>query len=326
MISSRQRFLATLAGEPIDRPPLFKEGIREEVLESWHTQGLPKDKSLEDLFVYDEFDEFIPELYPLPDLRRWPKTRRGLGELRKHLDPDDPRRLPANWHELARRLPERDYPLILRLHNGFFLSLGVEGAQSFNAVLLQLKDDPAYVHEVLDIQAEFACRMAERILAEVPMEAVIIGEPIASIHGPLLSPKMYAEFVLASYEPLLDLAELHKIPAVIFRSYANFRALLPVVTRRRFNCLWACECEPEAMDYRRIRDEYGTQIGLIGGVDGDVLRLDQNAIQREVEEKVVPLLELGRYIPLADGRVRDDVSFENYAFYRRLLEKVCINR
>jgi hypothetical protein len=80
------------------------------------------------------------------------------------------------------------------------------------------------------------------------------------------------------------------------------------------------------MDYRRIRDEYGTQIGLIGGLDGDVLRTNPDAIQREVEQKVVPLLELGRYIPLADGRVRDDVPFENYAFYRRLLEKVCLNR
>jgi hypothetical protein len=28
------------------------------------------------------------------------------------------------------------------------------------------------------------------------------------------------------------------------------------------------------------------------------------------------------YIPLADGRVREDVPFEHYRFYRRLLEKV----
>jgi hypothetical protein len=79
------------------------------------------------------------------------------------------------------------------------------------------------------------------------------------------------------------------------------------------------------MDYRRIRDEYGERIGLIGGIDGDVLRQDKAAIQREVEEKVVPLLAMGRYIPLADGRVRKDVLFEHYAFYRRLLEKVCLN-
>jgi hypothetical protein len=322
----RQRFLATLSGQPVDRPPLFKEGIRDEVLESWYEQGLPADKALEDLFVYDEFDEFVPDLYPQPELKNWPKTKRGLGELRKRLDADDPRRLPKDWAKQTKRLRERDYPLMLRLHNGFFLSMGVEEAQRFNEAVLLLKDDPGYVHEVLRIQTEFACRMAERVLQEVPMGAVIIGEPIASSHGPLISPKMYEEFMLSSYEPLLDLAEQHKIPVVIFRSYANFRALLPVVLNKRFNCLWACECGDDSMDYRRIRDEYGLELGLIGGVDGDVLRSTPADIQREVEEKVVPLLEMGRYIPLADGRVRDDVPFENYAFYRRLLEKVVGNR
>ncbi len=80
------------------------------------------------------------------------------------------------------------------------------------------------------------------------------------------------------------------------------------------------------MDYLRIRREYGPRLGLIGGLDGDVLRTTPAAIQREVEEKVVPLLEQGCYIPMADGRVRDDVPFENYAFYRRLLEEVSIKR
>jgi hypothetical protein len=27
-------------------------------------------------------------------------------------------------------------------------------------------------------------------------------------------------------------------------------------------------------------------------------------------------------VPLADGRVREDVTFENYVYYRRLLEEV----
>jgi hypothetical protein len=37
--------------------------------------------------------------------------------------------------------------------------------------------------------------------------------------------------------------------------------------------------------------------------------------------EIVPeLLEDGGFIPLADGRVREDVSFENYVYYRKLLE------
>jgi hypothetical protein len=33
-------------------------------------------------------------------------------------------------------------------------------------------------------------------------------------------------------------------------------------------------------------------------------------------------LKQGGYIPLADGRVREDVPFENYVYYRQLLERV----
>jgi hypothetical protein len=61
---------------------------------------------------------------------------------------------------------------------------------------------------------------------------------------------------------------------------------------------------------------------LIGGIDTDSLRQSKDAIRRELEEKVPPLLAVGGYIPLADGRVREDVPFENYVFYRRLLGEI----
>jgi uroporphyrinogen decarboxylase len=86
--------------------------------------------------------------------------------------------------------------------------------------------------------------------------------------------------------------------------------------------LWACEVNVEAMDYRDLRREFGRHLRLIGGIDLDALRQDKEAIRREVEEKVPPLVTDGGYVPLADGRVRVDVPFENYVFYRKLLERV----
>ena len=53
-----------------------------------------------------------------------------------------------------------------------------------------------------------------------------------------------------------------------------------------------------------------------------MLREGKEAIRREVEEKVPPLLGEGGYVPLADGRVREDVSLENYIYYRRLLQEI----
>jgi hypothetical protein len=76
------------------------------------------------------------------------------------------------------------------------------------------------------------------------------------------------------------------------------------------------------MDYQSLRREFGRDLRLIGGIDLDALRKDKEAIRQEIEDKVPPLVEEGGYIPLADGRIRADVPFENYIYYRQLLEKV----
>jgi len=112
------------------------------------------------------------------------------------------------------------------------------------------------------------------------------------------------------------------VQTIIFRTYANAYILLPVVLKWGFNCLWACEVGLETMDYGRIRKVYGRDLRLIGGIDVDALRQDKETIRREVEKKVLPLLEDGGFIPLADGRVRAIVPYENYVFYRNLLAQV----
>ena len=305
-----------------DRVPLFPEGIREGVLEAWQAQGLPAGADLSTMFNYDEFEEFEPDLEPRPALFNWQVKKGGLKELRHRLDPADPRRLPSRWQEKVRRWKKRQHVLFLEIHQGFFLTMGVEGWQSFTEALKLLKDDPERVHEIMAIQAEFAAKLAERILREVEVEGVIFSEPIAGNHGPLISPKMYADFVLKSYEPILDVLESYDVKTIILRTYANTRALLPVVVASKINCLWACERNPESMDYRQLRAEFGPGLRLIGGIDTDILRQSKEAIHREMEEKALPLLSEGGYVPLTDGRVRENVSFENYAFYRKLLEEI----
>ena len=62
------------------------------------------------------------------------------------------------------------------------------------------------------------------------------------------------------------------------------------------------------MDYRELRREFGHELRLIGGIDLDALRKGKEAIQLEVKEKVPQLIADGGYIPLADGRIREDIS------------------
>jgi uroporphyrinogen decarboxylase len=133
---------------------------------------------------------------------------------------------------------------------------------------------------------------------------------------------MYEDMVLRSYEPVLEVLNKYAVETTAFVTYANARVLLPSIIKWRFNCLWACEVNIEEMDYRNIRQEFGRELRLIGGIDLDALRRDKDTIRREIEEKVPPLVADGGYVPLADGRIRADVPFENYVYYRRLLEEV----
>ena len=133
---------------------------------------------------------------------------------------------------------------------------------------------------------------------------------------------MYEDFVLATYQPVLDVLRRHEVETKVFVTFANARPLIPSILKWGFNCLWAVEVNQEVMDYRDLRSEFGRDLRLIGGIDLDALRGDKEAIKREIKERVPPLVADGGYVPLADGRVRADVPFENYVYYRELLEEV----
>ncbi len=211
---------------------------------------------------------------------------------------------------------------MLEVHHGFFLTMGVNDWKRFYLVMEALTDRPDYVLEVMHIEAEMVAILLERFLSEVQIDAAILSEPIGGNNGSLISPRMYEKFVLSTYLPVLDVLKRHGVEFIILRTYANARILIPSMLKFGINCLWACETNAEAMDYRSIRGEFGRDLRLIGGIDLDMLREGKEAIRREIEEKVPPLLEQGGYVPLADGRVRADIPFENYLFYRRLLEEV----
>jgi hypothetical protein len=317
-MNSRQRFRETMAYGSPDRVPFFEEGIRADVIETWQQQGMPQNVSLASIVPIDERLELAPELLP----ETWPDSHANLDRFRGALDAADPARLPAGFPDLAARRQRDGDTLLLRVHHGLYQTLGVDGWQRFAEVNLLLKDEPDLVHEMLAIQAGFAADLIERILTQVRVDGAIFSEPICGDSGPLISPQMFDELINTSYEPLLDVLSRFAVELFIWRTYANARSLLPAVLKRGFNCLWASEVTLEAMDYRELRVEYGRDLRLIGGIDVDVLRQDQEAIRRELQEKVPALLQDGGYIPLADGRVRAVVPYENYIFYRKLLAEV----
>ena len=326
-MTGRQRFRETMQYGAPDHVPYFEEGIRDDVIAQWRGQGLPAGADLYQMFGLDRHELLPANLEPRPEMKTWPSSVGELETMRAHLDPADPGRVPDDFfRERVAAWRTREHVVGLQVHRGFFLSMGVRGWSRFTEAVYQLMDAPALVHAILETHAEFAVRVAERILGEVEVDFALFSEPIGGNEGPLLSPATYEEFVLRSYKPILEVLRRHGVDIIVYRTYANSRVLLPSVVRAGFNCLWAVEVNGEAMDYRAIRRQFGRNLRLIGGIDADALLQDDAAIRQEINDKVPALMAEGGFVPMADGRVRVNVPFEKYVYYRRVLERVTQGR
>ena len=126
-MNSRERFLEVMRYGRPDRVPYFEEGIRKEVLKAWRKQGLPRGAELSQMFPTDRHEEMEVDVDPHPTIDRWPATLAELDVLRGSLNPYENRRLPEGFSDHVRAGEARDYALMLRVHRGFFLSMGVYG-------------------------------------------------------------------------------------------------------------------------------------------------------------------------------------------------------
>ncbi len=321
-MNSRERFREIMRGEKADYVPYIEEPPRNEVLAAWRKQGLPACVDPIQRYLTDRYEVIEPNLSPLPSPRAWPACLADVREFRKYLDPADDARLPDEWEKTTQRLHSRDHLVFLRVHRGLFLSLGVDGWARFEEAIHFLGDEPVAATELMRLQGEFAASVADRVLRQVDVDAAIFSEPISDTHGPLVSPRMYDGLVLRSLDPVFEVLRRFGVETLIFMTYANSRLLLPRVMKRGFNCLWAYEVNPESMDYRSLRKEFGCDLRLIGGIDLDALREGRDAVRRELLEKIPQLLAEGRYIPVADGRIREDVPYANYVYFRDLLDEL----
>ncbi len=321
-MTSRERFLETMRLGVPDRVPCFDEGIRPEVIKVWQNQGLSGENDLSRIVSMDKKETIETDLYPIPAVKDWPVAMDQLEAFKGVMNPFDEKRLPTGWPEKIEAWRHREHALMLYVHEGFFLAMGVEDWRRFLEVMYLLVDQPELVRQMMRIQGEFSAILAERVLQEVDIDAAIFSEPIGGNDQPLMSPAMYEDIVLRSYAPVFEVLHRHGVETIIFQTYANARILIPLILKWGFNCLWACEVNIETMDYLALRQEYGRDLRLIGGIDLDAIRKGKPAIRRELEAKVPPLLESGGYVPLADGRIREDMPFDHYLYYRKLLNEI----
>lgn len=321
-MTERERFRRLMRGAPVDRPPLLEEGVRDDVLERWHAEGLPPDATHLTEFGLTPHENIGPDI----TFRSRYEGRvfdLSAREYRRAFDVSR-RRFPSDWAETVRRLERRDHVVCLWGGRGFFQALGVGDWATLEPVLLATRERPARVRDRLEMYGDFCARMLELSLRDVEPDFVYLSEPISDNGGPLISPAAFEELMVPVYRRLVSTARAQGCEHVLVSTYGNSARLFPALIDAGVTMLWISEGPdvPE-LDYRALRQRYGPALGLVAGIPLDVLReASPDRITARLEAIVPPLLASGRYIPLAGGRIRAGVSWAAYRRYREVLARL----
>lgn len=350
-----ERFRACMNYEPRDRAPFRSWGAWPETLERWEKEGYdpqnPPDFGIDHWEVRNWFQPNPPfehrvleetedtVLYinhegilmrerkvhrrsSMPQFVKFPvETREDFRTFWKdRMQPDLSTRIGPDWKGQLAAFRGRDYPLIVfpGRWGGFFGPLrnllGVEN------LCMTFYDDPAFIEEMMDADAEFLIQMMDQILDYTDVDVFGFWEDMAYKTGPLIGPELYRKFALPRYRRVVDFCRGRGIEFFCLDSDGDVTKLIPIWLDAGINILYPFEVQC-GMDVTKVRKEYGRHLRLWYGIDKRALARGPEAIDAELT-RVSPLIRDGGYVPATDHSLPPDISYENYRIFMEKLRKI----
>lgn len=325
-VSHKQRFLDTLLGGGSDRFPFFDLEPAEDTLARWHREGLPPGKSVAAFFNLEEHCSVGLTVRSAPFFRMAPDLLHDPISFTRHYNPDDSSRYAPNFVQRGRRLNRKGRVVYVDAWGGGLLQmLGVGDWNSLISACHALIWRPRRVEDLIERTTNFYCVCLERVLSRVPVDYASFYEPIASNTGPVISPAMFERFALPGYRKVLNLLKEFRVPLrILCTTGGNLNPLFPPLIDAGINGLWISNIRSSNQEYDKLRRNLGANLALIGGIDCALLTLKEAAMRRALEKTVLPLLEIGRYLPCLDDRPRLGVPFSKYRLFRALLQEIAL--
>jgi uroporphyrinogen-III decarboxylase len=163
---------------------------------------------------------------------------------------------PLRVEKVRQCFPE--YCLFFGTHIGPFMNSYM--AMGLDRFCLRLADDTAFIHALMEARTEWCLAVFGRAV-ELGAEVIVMGDDSAHHGGPMISPRMWREFVLPYHRRIV---ETLPVP-VIWHSDGNIAKLLPMAVEAGFAGIHGLE--PWSMSLSAVKAEYGGRLALIGNVD-----------------------------------------------------------
>lgn len=260
-------------------------------------------------------------LSSMPQFIQFPvETREDFRRFwRERMRPDLTERMGPDWREQLRRHRNRDYLLVVLADRwgGFFGPLrnllGVE------RLCTLFYDDPAWVQEMMEADADFLIGMLQQMLEETDIDVFGFWEDMAYKAGPLISPAMVRKFMLPCYRRVIDLARAGGVHFFCLDTDGQMDSLIPVFMDAGIDIVYPFEVQA-GMDVNATRKKYGRELRLWGGLDKRALTRGYGEIDALIERHR-GLIADGGYVPMLDHSAPPDVPYDNYRYFMQQLRK-----
>ncbi len=354
-MTNKERILNTVEFKKTDRAPIaFYFGPWEETLDAWKKQGyqdgdydkcgidagfeivnvnlgyLPKFafKVLEDrgdtAIIIDEMgvtQEILKGKSMIPRYISYPvKTPEDWLELKKRLDPNDPKRFPDNWNELVGYYNSTDKVVQLGSYPyGLFGTLrdmmGVEN------LCMNFYDQPELVQDMMDYLTDFWITIYQKVVKQVKVDAIHIWEDMSGKNGSLISPAMVREFMVPNYKKIATFAQAHGIKMIALDTDGDCDQLIPLFLESGINTIMPFEVIA-GNDIHDYRAKYPNLV-IMGGINKLEIAKGKEAIDKELE-RIRPMFKKGGYMPALDHLIHPDISWPDFQYFVKRLKEVAI--
>jgi len=355
MMTHRERWVRTMHFQSVDHIPDEEFGYWDETFTVWHEQGLPRE--IDNNWIADRYFGFAPRsgvpvhlgLIPGFESKVLEETGRhriiidgtgvksiikkdGTSSIPKYLEfpikdwdswkafqerlnPDTPGRLPDedDWTRLKEQYKNRDYPLGIGCGSLFGW---IRDWMGFENVSIACAEEPDLIEDIMEHITVFVLKLIDRAVREVDLDFAAFWEDMAFNKGPIISPRMFKEWMVPRYKRITDFLKEHGVDVVYVDCDGNINQLVGLWLEGGVNCMFPLEIRGGS-DPWPIREKYGRNVLLMGGVDKTKLAEGKEAIRQELK-RIEKLVEMGGYIPHVDHRCPPNVSFENYLYYLKL--------
>jgi len=355
-MNDRERFIAVMEYQIVDRVPLWDFGVWPETIERWKGEGYnpthppvftdQRDWQAGWFFPNPQFQRTIVEedsrtvLYinhegilmrerkdnpmsSMPQFVKFPvETREDFRRFwKERMQPNLSQRLGENWRERLGAYRNRNYPLIVIADRwgGFFGPL--RNLLGVEKLCMLFYDDPAFIEEMMEANVDFIIAIMDQVLEVTDIDVFGFWEDMAYKSGPLVGPTLYRKYALPRYRRVVDFLRSRGVNYISLDSDGDITQLIPIWVDAGINVLYPFEVQC-GMDVVKVRKEYGRDLRLWYGVNKRAAAEGSESMLREIE-RVKPLIADGGYIPGPDHSFPPDVSFDNYRLFMSKLREAC---